>query len=397
VYKSFFGFREKPFSLLPDPDYIYMSRGHENAYTHLEYAISENKGFVVITGEIGSGKTTLINFLLNKIQSHIQVGLVNHTACSPNQLLKMICQEFDLVVHDMDKAEILEAFNDFLLEQFASKNRVVLIIDEAQSLSPKCMEEIRMLSNLEVEKHHLLQIIIVGQPELRNRLQQKNLEQFAQRVTVNCHLDHLGQDEIEHYIRHRLRIAGAKNPEIFDKGAVQAIFASSCGIPRLINAICDMALLYGFVDGLTVIDIKVIEDVIKEREAGGIFVPSSGEQTGAARPHPSVGNAVSKPPLGRLQRMEKRIDLLENLVCSMDQRINVLASKKEERDAMVLELFSSLKTTMESRLSILVKFLRSRKKRFADHKDTVTTKAQAQPSLSLMQRRTESKTLTGDQ
>ncbi len=389
MYESFFGFREKPFSLLPDPDYIYMSRGHENAYTHLEYAISENKGFVVITGEIGSGKTTLLNFLLNKIQSHIQVGLVNHTACSPNQLLKMICQEFDLAVHGMDKAEMLEAFNGFLLEQFASKNRVVLIIDEAQSLSPKCMEEIRMLSNLEVEKHHLLQIIIVGQPELRNRLQQKNLEQFAQRVTVNCHIDRLGQDEIEHYIRHRLRIAGAKNPDIFDEGAVQAIFASSCGIPRVINAVCDMALLYGFVDGLKVIDKKVIEDVIKEREAG--------EQAGATRRHPSAGNADSKPSQGRLQRMERRIDLLENLVCSMDQRINILASKKEEQNAMVLELFNSLKTTMESRLSILVKFLRFRKKGSADQKDTVTTKAQAQPSLSLLPKRTESKTLTADQ
>lgn len=397
MYNSFFGFLEKPFSLLPDPDYIYMSRGHENAYTHLEYAISENKGFVVITGEIGSGKTTLINFLLNKIQSHIQVGLVNHTACSPNQLLKMICQEFDMAIHGMDKAEILEAFNSFLLEQFASKNRVVLIIDEAQSLSLKCMEEIRMLSNLEVEKHHLLQIIIVGQPELKNRLQHKNLEQFAQRVTVNCHLDRLGQDEIEHYIWHRLRIAGAKNSEIFDEGAVQAIYASSCGIPRLINAICDMALLYGFVDDLKVIDKKVIEDVIKEREAGGIFVPSSGEQTGAVRPYPSAENAVSEPSQGYLQKMERRMDLLENLVCSMDQRINILASKKEARDAMVLELYNSLKTTMESRLSILVKFLRSRKKGSADQKGTVTTKAQAQPSLSLLSKRTESKTLTGDQ
>ncbi len=178
MYESFYGLKEKPFNLLPDPDYLYMSQGHENAYTHLEYAVAENKGFAVITGEIGSGKTTLINFLLGKIQQDIRVGLINTTHVSPTHFIKMICQEYELKVDGRDKAEVLDLFHGFLLSQFSERKRVILIIDEAQNLTPKTMEEIRMLSNLEAEKHHLIQIVLAGQPDLRNRLQRKALEQF---------------------------------------------------------------------------------------------------------------------------------------------------------------------------------------------------------------------------
>ena len=231
MYESFYGLKEKPFNLLPDPEYLFMSQGHENVYTHLEYAIGENKGFVVITGEIGSGKTTLINFLLNRIGQNIHVGLISNTYVSPTQLVKMICREFELEVEGMDKAEMIELFHGFLLRQYAENSRVLLIIDEAQNLSAETMEEIRMLSNLEAEKHHLLQMILVGQPELKHKLQRKELRQFAQRVTVSCHLNGLNKEEVDKYIRHRLKVAGAedadifgaKNPDIFVSGAITAI------------------------------------------------------------------------------------------------------------------------------------------------------------------------------
>ena len=183
MYESFYGLKEKPFNLLPDPEYVFMSRGHENVYTHLEYAITENKGFVVVTGEIGSGKTTLINYLLGKIPQTVHAGIVNNPDVAPSQFIKMICREFEVDVTGMDKAGMLESFSRFLLEAFAGRRRVVLIVDEAQNLPTKTLEEIRLLSNLESEKHHLIQIILVGQPELKAKLQQRGVEQFAQRVS----------------------------------------------------------------------------------------------------------------------------------------------------------------------------------------------------------------------
>ena len=229
MYESFYNLKEKPFDLHPDPDYLFMSEGHDNAYTHLEYAISENKGFVVITGEIGSGKTTLINYFLHKIQQDVLVGLINNTHAPLSQLIKMICQEFELDIDGLNKLKMLNVFHEFLIQQFSLKKRVVLIIDEAQNLSARAIEEIRLISNLETEKNHLIQIILVGQPELKLNLQKKELEQFAQRVTVYCHLEGLKQDEAEKYIHFRLKIAGAQNPDIFDQDAVLAIYEFARG------------------------------------------------------------------------------------------------------------------------------------------------------------------------
>jgi general secretion pathway protein A len=359
MYESFYGLKEKPFNLLPDPDYLYMSQGHENAYTHLEYAIAENKGFAIITGEIGSGKTTLINFLLSKIQQNIRVGLINSTSVSPTQLMKMICQEYELEVDGRDKAEMLDLFHGFLLSQFSERNRVALIIDEAQNLTPRTMEEIRMLSNLDAEKNHLIQIVLAGQPDLRIRLQRKELEQFAQRVTVHCHLDPLDGEEVGEFIRHRLRVAGTENLDIFDKRAIEAIYTYSRGIPRLINILCDNALVYGYADELRVVDKKTIDNVINAREAGGLFsyTHQDGEKGLST---PPMETSMSEPLKERLQLMQRRIHLIENMVGNLDQRLNALAKKREERDTVVLELFKMLKYSMESRFNTLLKFHRLR-------------------------------------
>ncbi|MBW1798141.1 MAG: AAA family ATPase [Deltaproteobacteria bacterium] len=370
MYESFYGLKEKPFNLLPDPEYLFMSQGHENTYTHLEYAIAENKGFVVITGEIGSGKTTLINFLLERIGEDIDIGLINNTYVRPTQLIKMICKEYELEVEGMDKTEMIELFHGFLLRQFAERKRVVLIIDEAQNLSAETMEEIRMLSNLEAEKHHLLQMILVGQPELKHKLQRKELCQFAQRVTVSCHLNGLNKEEVDKYIRHRLKVAvfGAKNPDIFNPGAIAVIASYSRGIPRVINILCDTALVYGYADELKVIDEKAIEHVIRAREAGGIFSGIPQDEKGETSSAPTE-DVISGSLENRLGEMERRIRLMEDVVGGMGQRVDNLVQKKNERDTIVLELFKMLKKSMESRFNALRQVDRLKKDRNTNSKD----------------------------
>jgi len=354
MYESFYGMKEKTFNLNPDPDYLYMSQGHENTYTHLEYAIAENKGFVVVTGEIGSGKTTLINYLLYNLQLDIQIGLINNTNIAPSQLLRMICREFEIEVNGKDKVEAMDAFQDFLLRKYSEKNRVLLIVDEAQNLSPKTMEEIRMLSNLEAEKDHLIQMILVGQPELKYKLQRKDMQQFAQRVTVHCHLDGLSQNEVGEYIRHRLKVGEAENLDLFDNEAIDAIYENSGGIPRLINILCDTALVYGFADGLKVIDKGILENVIEEREASGIF---SGINQGEQKVIPALSGegAVSGELNNHLLLMEGRIQLLE-------EKLNFFNNNQEKRDTIVIELLKMLKKSMESRKNFISKFKKAYKK-----------------------------------
>ena len=195
MYESFYGLKEKAFNLNPDPEYFYLSREHEDAYRHLEYAISESKGFAVITGEVGAGKTTLINYLLYKLELDINIGLITNTNIPASQFLKAICREFEINVDVREKVDIMEIFQDFLLERYAQNERVLLIIDEAQNISLEAMEEIRMLSNLEAEKSHLIQIILLGQPELKYKLQRNDLKQFAQRVSTHYHINGLSKDE----------------------------------------------------------------------------------------------------------------------------------------------------------------------------------------------------------
>lgn len=348
MYESFYGFKEKPFNLTPDPDFLFMSRVHENAYTHLEYAVVENKSFVVITGEIGSGKTTLINYLLNNISKDTHVGILNHTSVLPLQFIKMICQEFELQVRDTDKAGLLEAFHEFLLRQFSGNRRVILIIDEAQNLPPKTMEEIRMLSNLEAEKQPLIQIILAGQPELRLKLQRRDLEQLAQRVTAYCHIDGLSEEEVSLYIRHRLRVAGGENPDMFENGAVTAVYEHSRGIPRTINVLCDTALVYGYADEMKTVDKNVIEEVVKAR-IGGV---DSGMRSLSPEKAP-LETGISDEWEIRLQNLEDRFRMLEDQVLRVDQVLTLWTDRLGKRDRMVIELFKMLKQSFESRMGLV--------------------------------------------
>ncbi len=353
MYESFYEFKEKPFDLHPDPDYLYMSRVHEDTYVHLEYAIVENKGFVVVTGEIGSGKTTLINYLLNKIGADIQGGLINNTNILPAEFLKMVCQEFELNPKSNDKAELIDIFSGYLIEQFAAGERVVLIIDEAQNLTNDTMEEIRMLSNIETEKHHLIQIILVGQPELKFKLQQRNLKQFAQRVTVHCHLKGLENDEVNEYISHRLEVGGGNRFDIFDKETINLISLYSRGIPRLINILCDSALVYGFADELETISTPILDNVYEELKALGTFTDYDAKPS-ASPPSPVPSPAVAAVADNRIALLEVKLKLFDERMVDLDVRLDNLSESRSERDDIVIELFKMLKDNLDGRMQLLM-------------------------------------------
>jgi general secretion pathway protein A len=352
MYESFYRFKEKPFDLHPDPDYLYMSRVHENTYVHLEYAIAENKGFVVVTGEIGSGKTTLINYLLNKISEEIQVGLVNNTNILPAEFLKMVCQEFELDPKTNDKAELIDIFSGFLIDQFAAGQRVVLIVDEAQNLTNDTMEEIRMLSNIETDKHHLIQIILVGQPELRFKLQQSNLKQFAQRVTVHCHLKGLENDEVKEYINHRLDVGGSDRTDIFDKETIDNIAVYSRGIPRLINVLCDSALVYGFADELETISTPILDNVYEELKTLGTFTDYDAKPS-ANPASPAAVKALPAVSDKNFQILEGKVKLMNEQFADLKDRLNGLTHMRTERDDILIELFRMLKDNLDRRMQFL--------------------------------------------
>lgn len=371
MYESFYGFKEKPFDLHPDPDYLYMSRVHENTYVHLEYAIVENKGFVVVTGEIGSGKTTLINYLLNKIGEDLQVGLVNNTNILPAEFLKMVCQEFELDAKTNDKAELIDIFSGFLIDQFAAGERVVLIIDEAQNLANDTMEEIRMLSNIETDKHHLIQIILVGQPELRFKLQQSNLKQFAQRVTVHCHLKGLENDEVKEYINHRLEVGGSDRTNIFANDTIENIAVYSRGIPRLINILCDSALVYGFADELQTISTPILDNVYEELKTLGTFT-EYGVKPSASPPSPELTPAVESVANNRIVLLEGKLQLLNEKMVALDVKLDNLSEKRNGRDDLVIELFRMLKDNLNSRIQLLTKLYPSNKNVFMPEDENFT-------------------------
>jgi general secretion pathway protein A len=361
MYESFYGFKENPFNLTPDPAYLYMSQTHANTYAHLEYAIMENKGFVVITGEIGSGKTTLINYLFRNIRKDIHLGIVNNTSVLPVHFLKMICQEFELAVDGMNRVGMLETFHQFLLSQFGQKKRIILIIDEAQNLPPKTIEAIRMLSNLESEKHHLLQMILIGQPELKSKLQRKDLKQFVQRVTVHCHLENLSEEEVEQYIHHRLWVAGSEHSGLFNKEAIKAVYEHSHGIPRIINILCDAALVYGFADEMKALDRRVIEDVVQTRKEGGIlFSAAKDEKRGVpSRDRLKVKALVQLAK--RLQSIERRTDLVEKTASNLEARLKDWSDHYGKQDKIIIELLKMLRDNLDGRKQVIAKYNQLRK------------------------------------
>ena len=270
MYRQFFGLREKPFNITSDPNFLYLSRVHKEAFAHLIYGIKERKGIMEITGEIGAGKTTLCRAILNHLDINTKSAFIFNSTLPEMQLFQTILEDFGVCVGRKTKASMLKQFNNFLLEELSKNNNVVLIIDEAQNLKAKVLEELRILSNLETEKEKLFQMILVGQPELREKLSSPNLKQLRQRIGVRFHIMPLSNNEISEYIYHRLKVAGSGGDIKFSDDAIEMIYKYSGGIPRLINTVCDKALLSAYVVETKYIDAVNIEKCIKEIE-GVIF------------------------------------------------------------------------------------------------------------------------------
>ena len=267
MYRKFFFLKEKPFEITPDPRYLYLSESHREALAHLTYALNEGKGFTVITGEVGTGKTTLVQMLLSRLDSHTRIAHLFNPKLGTRDFFKYICQDFGLKTDGLTtKGEFLSLLHSFLMECYARRERVVLIVDEAQTLSPALLEEVRLLTNLETPKAKLLQVILLGQPELDKTLAQNEFRQLKQRISLRFNLKPLNRKETGEYIVRRLKAAGARNTDLFEDDAVKEIFRYSKGVPRLINVICDNSLMTGFVYEKHRIDRDIVRDVIRDME-----------------------------------------------------------------------------------------------------------------------------------
>jgi general secretion pathway protein A len=266
VYLDFYGLKEPPFSITPNPRYLFYSGKHREALNHLLYGIRERKGFVQITGEVGAGKTTLCRALLEQLGNNYSTALILNPALDADLLVKNIATEFGLNVKGMDRLDAMQQINWFLLKQLEDERECVLIIDEAQNLTNDLLEQVRMLSNLETYDRKLLQIVLMGQPELRDRLNDPALRQLRQRITVRYHLEPLKKHEISQYVQHRLEVSGAERTPSFTFPAMWRIFNYTKGIPRLVNALCDKCLLAGFVQQSERITFGLVGRAMRELE-----------------------------------------------------------------------------------------------------------------------------------
>jgi general secretion pathway protein A len=266
MYLEFYNLREYPFNITPDPRFLYLAPHHKEAYEHLIYGINQRKGFIELTGEVGSGKTTLCRAVLSNLGKEVETALILNPSLSETQLLRAMLNDFGIEAKGRDRLAYIEKLNEFLLERNREGTNVALVIDEAQDLSPQVMEQVRLLSNLETDQHKLIQIVLCGQPELEKRLSRPDLRQLRQRITVRYHIPPLTQEDTMMYIKHRLWVAGSDGSIIFDAGAVREVYKYAKGGPRLINAVSDNALLAGYVAQTRHIDARCVRKAIEQLE-----------------------------------------------------------------------------------------------------------------------------------
>ncbi len=277
MYEGFYKLRQLPFAMTPDPAFLYLSKQHNFALTMLRYGVMSRSSFCVLTGEVGSGKTLVVRQLLASMGKEVSVGLINSLTRESGRLLQWVNLAFGLEHEGRDDATLYQLFVGFLLREYAAGRRVVLIVDEAQNLNDAMLEQLRVLSNVNAGQHVVLQTFLVGQPELLDTLRLPQLRQFAQRINVDYHLKPLNLEDATAYVRHRLAIAGG-DTDLFSVDAIAQVHAASGGVPRLINQLCDTALVYGFAGQQADIDADLIQQVVDGRMAGGVF-PGRGRAT----------------------------------------------------------------------------------------------------------------------
>lgn len=339
MYKKFYGLTDKPFLLIPNPQFLYRSKKHQNALTYLEYGLTEGSGFILLTGDIGSGKTTIVRHILNRIEEDIEVALISNTNVDSGELINLVLHEFGVEQAFENKAKALEAVFHHLIDRYAKGKRVLLVIDEAQNLSIQSLEEVRMLSNLQTDEHMLIQIMLVGQPELRRKLQLPELSQLSQRVAVYYHLGALERDELPEYIAFRLEKVGG-SLSLFEEDTFELIYEASGGIPRIINLLCDTALVYGYAESLPRINLEIMSQVIRDKDGFGLI-------SNAQAVHGASGEAT---PLIDASLVE-RLTALEEMVAELHQQM-----EQQSHDRLVTELTTFLRLEREKNDKLLFEY-----------------------------------------
>lgn len=360
MYEAFYGLTAKPFQLNPDPSFYFASKQHRRAKAYLEYGVSRNEGFIVITGEIGAGKTMVLRSLIEGLNgSNVITGHLVTTQLGAEDTLRMVGAAFGFRVKDVPKSELLITLEAFLISQTSKGKRCLLIVDEAQNLTPRAVEELRMLSNFQFGNQALLQSFLVGQPEFREILQQPEMEQFRQRVAATCHIGPLDADETKGYIEHRLKCAGAKGKPSFEPSAFGVIHAATGGIPRRINAVCDRLMLAGFLNARPHITEADVNEVVREFEQEN-QVPARAQQVamagaGAAEMPGGMAGALLDVDLSAVQLSGDEAEAMSKQLASLtaDQRGDQL--QRLERSLLRLERINVQTLAMLTKLVEAVK------------------------------------------
>ena len=354
MYEDYFGFKEKPFNIAPDPDFLYLSRKHQYAISSLDFGLVDDAGLILFTGDIGTGKTTLIHHILRKIEADFTVAVVFNTNVDAVQLLGIILQEYGVNTDSNSKAVSIKALTRFLIDQRSRKKRPLLIIDEAQNLSLAALEEIRLLSNLQDGTTMLLQIMLVGQPELKDKLKSPAMASLSQRIAVNYHLKPFEREETAQYIAHRLKTAGGRS-DLFTDAAIDRVHRMTRGIPRSINILCHAALVYGFADDLSTIDVPTLEEIMSDTQNSGIgaerWFYDNGEgagEDGEGKEAPPARPAVqeNRPQLeARIDALEARLD---EYTKELREAVTGLLQKERSRSDKLLMAYTQIKTKYDA-------------------------------------------------
>ena len=366
MYERFFNLRERPFALSPDPDYLYRSRVHTEALSYLRYGIEGHAGFIVITGEIGSGKTTLLQTALRGVDKHTAVARVVNTQLDARDLLEAVMLDFGLTPEPgLSKPRLLRVLAEYLVEQRVNGRLALLVIDEAQNLSLAALEEVRMLSNLETEKSKLIQIALVGQPELRAMMGRPELEQLRQRVTVSYHLPALDVDETAAYVNHRLARAATGSPLVFPREVTDLVHHASRGVPRRINVVADAILLYGYGEGQRDITLDLAHKAIDELKASGILtedaptpvvpetfvqpIPTNADPVAAALPVAAPAPTSAPATVASAELIARQERMLETLQRLLAEQNHLLQEHRQQLAAIVERATRPVATTASTR------------------------------------------------